>query len=938
MIAFIRRNLLLLFALCLTATLPLSAGQAAAPAQQPSPEQRAQDTLEHMTPEERVGQLFLVTFQGNTVETDSPIYELITRHFVGGVVLSAENDNFAPAPDTLPALQALTRQLQSYRANISEIGFNDPVSGELFQPVYVPLFIGISQPGDGPPYDQILSGVTTLPSPMAIGATWRTDLAYQVGRVAGSELSALGINLIFGPALDVSDLIRATAEGDLNVRTFGGDPYWVGQMGKAYINGLHDGAQNRLAVVATHFPGLGSADRLPEEEVATVRKSLEQLKQIELAPYFAVTGLTESAAERADALQVSHLRYQGLQGNIRLTTRPVSLDQQALTLLLDLPAIKTWRQQYGLLISDSLGNRAMRRFYDPTEQTFNARRIALDAFLAGNDMLFLQNFTATGEADEFSTIVSTLQMFAQKYRQDPVFAQRVDESALRVLTAKYRLYDFFSLNLALPATTLENVASEENQQIVAEVAQRGATLISPPPSDLDSVLPRGPERGERIVFFSDEISAQQCSSCPPLTILPKNALRQAVLNLYGPEGEGLVRPADLFAYSFKELTQMLDGFDEEGLIESNIRQAEWLVFVFTHPDAQRPESTALQRFLVERPDLLREKNLVAFAASAPYYLDATDIAKLTAFYGLYGKSQPFINVAARLLFREITTPEGDLPVSLPGIGYDLINATSPDPDQIITLEILAERAEGEAPILQITPQPTFRVGELLTLRTGVILDHNGHPVPDGTPVLFLLRINDQESAPLTTITTEGTAEADFQIPAAGVITIEALSGAARSTPITIEVPAPEGEEVLPSPTPESSPTPAPTPTSPTEEPPTASLPTIPPAPTQAPPTLWQVGFGDWVLNVGMLALLGWLAARLGALAGHVRRGVQWGLSAFLLGTLFYTVGVLAIQNRSWMPGQRWELLLLTLVGGLLGWSTALLVQRNRLNARESPPE
>ena len=96
-------------------------------------------------------------------------------------------------------------------------------------------------------------------------------------------------------------------------------------------------ASSGLVPVAKHFPGRGSADRPSGDEVATVRKSLEQLKQIELAPFFAVTGNSSDAADRADGLLVSHIRYQGFQGNIRATTKPVSFDQQALTQILALP-------------------------------------------------------------------------------------------------------------------------------------------------------------------------------------------------------------------------------------------------------------------------------------------------------------------------------------------------------------------------------------------------------------------------------------------------------------------------------------------------------------------------------------------------------------------------------------------------------------------------
>ena len=64
--------------------------------------------------------------------------------------------------------------------------------------------------------------------------------------------------------------------------------------------------------------------------MATVRKSLEELKQVELAPFFAVTGDATSPESTTDGLLLSHIRYQGFQGNIRATTKPVSFDAQAL--------------------------------------------------------------------------------------------------------------------------------------------------------------------------------------------------------------------------------------------------------------------------------------------------------------------------------------------------------------------------------------------------------------------------------------------------------------------------------------------------------------------------------------------------------------------------------------------------------------------------------
>ena len=65
-----------------------------------------------MTPEERVGQLFLVTFTGTDTSETSQIYNLMTQYHVGGVVLLAENDNFVQAPDTVAQAQTLINNIQ----------------------------------------------------------------------------------------------------------------------------------------------------------------------------------------------------------------------------------------------------------------------------------------------------------------------------------------------------------------------------------------------------------------------------------------------------------------------------------------------------------------------------------------------------------------------------------------------------------------------------------------------------------------------------------------------------------------------------------------------------------------------------------------------------------------------------------------------------------
>jgi len=68
-----------------------------------------------------------------------------------------------------------------------------------------------------------------------------------------------------------------------------------------------------VATIAKHFPGNGGSDRSPEEEVATVDKSIQELRRIELAPFFAATQGDDPEAI-TDGLLSAHIRYRGFQG------------------------------------------------------------------------------------------------------------------------------------------------------------------------------------------------------------------------------------------------------------------------------------------------------------------------------------------------------------------------------------------------------------------------------------------------------------------------------------------------------------------------------------------------------------------------------------------------------------------------------------------------
>ena len=905
---------LLVITLLLTIlTSPNISGYGLAPSfQLPSAEENALALLESLSPEERVGQLFITTFQGMDVEANSQIHDLVVNHHLGGVILKASNNNFIYSQNELRDITDMIRQLQISRWIVIQERSENPLSEDL--PLhYIPLFIGTDMVANNYPNEVIISGFTELPNQMAVGATWTPELAEQVGTVIGTEYSAIGINLLLNPSLDVLDSPHPLSPSDLGTRSFGGNPFWVGEMGRAYITGIHKGSDNQIVVIAKHFPGNGGADRLPEDEVATVRKSSDQLEKFDLAPFFAVTGDAPTVESTVDGLLTSHVRYQGLQENIRATTRPVSLDPQAFAQLMSLAPIASWRETGGIMISDDIGSQALRKFYELTGQEYEARRVAINAFLAGNDILYLGDITGSTDTDQFAEVVSTLEFFAQKYREDPAFAQRVDESALRILTRKFKLYPTYNLSYTLPLLSgPENVG--QFQQTTFDVAQNAGTLISPSLTDLSETIPDPPNQNDRIVFISDTREFKQCSECKEDTILNAENFRQAVLRLYGPQAAGIAIPYNLSAYSYDDLDIFMEGELDNLQIENDLRRAHWIVFGMLDVKRDVPLSDTLQRLLTDRPDLIQGKRIVVFAFNAPYYLDATDSSKISTYYGLYSHTSGFIDVAARLLYRELQ-PVGSSPVTVPGAGYDLATETAPDPEQTIPLAIDVSDQENNLGTSTAEQEPTqvYRIGDIIPVRTGIILDSNGNPVADNTQVIFILTNGSEISAvPQISSTNGGIAQVKIQVTVHGLMEIRAESEPAKQSDILqFDIPPENGflQTTTPIPEPTTTIVPLPTPTQ------TSIILPIPEPNFPGRPNLM-----DWFMSSMVILITAYISYRFAAVLGHGRWGIRCGFMVVIGGLVAYSYLALKLPGSSSMLDEygAWAVIAIALAGAAIG--------------------
>jgi beta-N-acetylhexosaminidase len=739
--------------------------------------------LASLTIDERVGQLVMVNFVGDDVSPESDIAGLVRDFKVGAVLVTASNGNVVNRGDTAGQLADLSNGLQQ-RAHDATLR-SDASKGEYF----LPLFIATDNEGDLFPFTNVTHNFTSIPNNMTIGATWKKDHAEATGEIVGRELSAAGVNMLLGPVVDVLDNPRAGGRGDIGIRSFGGSPAWVGMLGRAYVRGVHEGSDGRMIAVAKHFPGHGGSDRATDSEVPTVIKSLPQLRASELAPFAELVRVDEGdPLGSVDAMMVSHIRYRNfLQGGGDAFTRPISLDRAAFNGFMSLPEFASWREDH-LVMADSLGVPAIKKWYATEEGQpgFPNRTVIRDALLAGNDLLPLIEFYVDaanrGWRDyQLPVIQDSILYMREQYASDPEFRRRVDDAVRHVIAAKMQLYPDFAFDSVLVDPANASQVAGRGEEAMQALAADALTLVHPESvDDLRARLPRGP-------LAPDKVLIVECwNDCYPYRVMTQSALEDQLLAMYGSAGNGRLNDADVDTISFGDVDAWLAAPDDPANTATRdaFTNAQWIIFALSeyNPDA-RPASAAVRRFLDATPIDLRNKQLVAFAFNAPYYLDSTEISKLSAYFAVYSKTDASIEVAFKALFGD-AMPGGASPVNVSGVFYDVSDATQPDPAQKLSVEVFGQ-----------DPAAVPDAG-VVGLVAGPLLDHNGNPVADGTSVTFSLTKEAGAPATVTAKTVDGRAGAQLVTDGPGAYVATASASGITSDPLSITVarksaPAPE---------------------------------------------------------------------------------------------------------------------------------------------------
>lgn len=370
-------------------------------------EDKAEQILADMTLEEKIGQMFFLTFRGGDdtdklLELDDSAIKQIESIQPGGVVLFGENI------DTVEQIRSFIDTVQT-ESNLSP-------------------FISIDQEGGVVQRIKKTSKInaTNIPQMFDIGKTGDTDLAKQVGNVIGTELSVFGFNMDFAPDCDVFSNPKNTVIGH---RAFSDDPNIVADMSIALSEGIK---QSGLIPVCKHFPGHGDTVSDTHIGFAVSNKTLDELYETELIPF------KTQIENGADMIMVAHISLPEINGD----KTPATLSSNIVTDLL--------RDDLGfggVAITDSMSMGAITENYSTSDATVMAVKAGIDMILMPNDPIKAYN------------------SLIEAVKNNEISEERINESVLRILKLKYK-YNLFEKDITADESLL---GCDEHKQIINSI-------------------------------------------------------------------------------------------------------------------------------------------------------------------------------------------------------------------------------------------------------------------------------------------------------------------------------------------------------------------------------------------------------------------------------------------------------------------------------------
>ncbi len=310
------------------------------------PEKFIKATIENMTLEEKIGQLFIVRADaletgydnktvnddtiGGVTYVDEMMVKALKKYNVGGITLKEKN---IIDEDKLIELTTGLQDNSKY-----------------------PLFIGVDEIGGD---NATIANNVNFAVPLFdnMDAVKTAKNAKKLGKTIGKYLVSYGVNLDFAPVADVSEDNKK-----IGSKIFSDDPLTVDSLVEAEIDGLHE---SRIMTAVGHFPGYGD-DNADGEDVPKNDSEWDEIMDN------SGTAFT-TAIKKSDMLMIGHI----LLPEVSDDELPASMSKQVIQ-----DKIRDELGYKGVIITDAMSAKCITNNYIK-------RECAVNAIIAGADIVLM---------------------------------------------------------------------------------------------------------------------------------------------------------------------------------------------------------------------------------------------------------------------------------------------------------------------------------------------------------------------------------------------------------------------------------------------------------------------------------------------------------------------------------------------------------------------
>jgi beta-N-acetylhexosaminidase len=569
---------------------------------EPSPKalKWANDVLRKMSLEEKIGQLISVGLNATFLNQDSDAYRTLKHHIednkVGGLIL--------------------------FRGPVYESVI---LSNRMQQLARYPLLVSADlEAGAGMRFDDTVN----FPWNMAVAATGNPEYARRQGEITAREARALGVQQIFAPVVDVNN---NAGNPVINVRSYGEDPADVARFAAAFTEGAQAAG---VFATAKHFPGHGDTAVDSHRGLPEINVGRERLNTVEFVPFQATVNagvgavmVGHIALPQIDATPVKPLP-RSVKGKPTDTDEAGEIIEEKGTMPATMSPVmgRILRNDLkfsGMIVTDALSMSGLTIYFTQEEA-------AVRALEAGADMLLKP-----------TDVDASFRGVHDAVKSGRITEQRVEESARRILAAKYDL-GLVDQRMT-PIETIDRVVgSKDVVALATEIAEHAITLVR----DEDKLVPLKNLKPESRVFNLAVTNGDD-----------RSWITNAFVSKFGSSGVKLE-------------TVVLDERSSEQDVQKAIERAKSADLVLASlygrvrsgqvSSVGIPESgaRALSALIAARAPI------VGISFGNPYLLQS--FPGLRTYMVAYGDMPSLQQAVARVLLGEIDVG-GKLPISLPGL-------------------------------------------------------------------------------------------------------------------------------------------------------------------------------------------------------------------------------------------------------------------------------